>query len=107
MKHRTTFKLEVFPQSWIGRLVAALIAGVLFLLAFFFLAAALVAGAIVAAVVILRIMWLIRKVRRQAAEAVIEGAYSVEPKERLTAGVATDTASKQPGGGASETGWRE
>jgi predicted lipid-binding transport protein (Tim44 family) len=107
MKHRTTLKLEVLPQSLIGRLIAALIAAVLFLLAFFFLAAALVAGAIVAAVVILRIMWLIRKVRRHAAEAVIEGAYSVERKERLTAGVARDTASKHPDGAASETGRRE
>jgi hypothetical protein len=57
----------------------------------------------VAAVVILRIMWLVRKVWRQAADAVIEGAYSVDRNERLTAGVGTDTASKHPDGAASET----
>lgn len=107
MRQRTTLKLEVVPQTWIGRLIAALIAVVLFLLAFFFLAVALIAGAIVAAVVILRILWVIRKARRQAAEAVIEGAYSVDPKEVLTDGVATDTASKQPAGAARDTERRE
>lgn len=82
----------VLPTSWIGRLIAALLAIALAVAGLFFIAFALMAAAIVAAIVAARMWWVFRKLRAQQNAQVIEGAYSVELEQ--TQAIEPDTASR-------------
>ena len=83
---------RVLPASWVGRVIATLMAVTLAVIGFFFVAFALIAAAIVAAVVAARMWWVFRKLRAQQNAQVIEGAYSVEVEQ--TQAIESDTASR-------------
>ncbi len=84
MNYRTQIPADIVPRSWLGRLIAVLIAAGLAVVGLFFIAFALVAAAGVAVIVVARIWWVSRKLRARQDNVVIEGAYSVEP-ERIQA----------------------
>lgn len=78
MSYRKRIPTGVVPQTWLGRVAAALIAASLAVIGLFFLVFALVAATLIAGLVIARIWWVSRKLRAQRDASVIEGAYSVE-----------------------------
>jgi predicted lipid-binding transport protein (Tim44 family) len=78
MSYRKRIPTGVIPQTWLGRVAAALIAASLAVIGLFFLVFALVAATLIAVLVIARIWWVSRKLRAQRDASVIEGAYSVE-----------------------------
>jgi len=83
MTYQKQISAGVLPASWVGRLIAALIAASLALVGLFFIAFALVAAGVLAAVVAVRIWWVIRRLRAQRDSNVIEGSYSVAPGHAL------------------------
>ena len=78
MIYRSRISSALIPKTWLGRVVAALIAGSLAVVGLFFLAFALVAAALIAGVVLVRIWWTLRKLRAQRDASVFEGSYSIE-----------------------------
>ena len=78
MSYRKRIPAGMIPQTWLGRVAAALIAASLAVIGLFFLVFALVAATLIAVLVIARIWWVSRKLRAQRDASVIEGAYSVE-----------------------------
>lgn len=78
--HRTLF--YGFPRTWLGRAVGGLLAAALVVSAFFFLFFfALVAGVLVMS---LRLLWIGRKAKIRATRDVLDGEYSVEPRDEHT-----------------------
>jgi len=78
MSYRSRIPAGVVPQTWLGRLAAALIAASLAVIGLFFLVFALIVATLIAALVVARIWWVSRKLRAKRDASVIEGAYSVE-----------------------------
>jgi hypothetical protein len=78
MNYQTRIPTGVFPDTWIGRVIATLVAAGLAVVGLFFVAFALTAAAVVAAIVVARIWWVSRKLRVQRDKDVIEGSYSIE-----------------------------
>jgi hypothetical protein len=70
-----------FPQTWLGRVVASVLATALLVLAFFFVVIFLLVAGVVIVGISLRLLWRARQVRGQAPQNILEGEYSVEPKE--------------------------
>lgn len=94
-----------FPQTWLGRVLGAILAAALLVAAFFFLFIfLLVLGGVILAV-LLRLLWVVRKAKTQASQDILEGEYSVEPQEeRIPGSSAADIrplpdwgSSRQPG----------
>jgi HAMP domain-containing protein len=71
-----------FPQSWLGRVAGVILTAALLVTAFFFLFFFLLVAGALTLVVCLRLLWRARQVRARAAQEVLEGEYSVEPRER-------------------------
>jgi predicted lipid-binding transport protein (Tim44 family) len=84
MQNQSRISARIFPVTVLGRIVIALIAATLAVVGLFFVAFALVAAAIVAAIVAIRIWWVMRKIRAQRDDGVIEGTYSTEPDQALS-----------------------
>lgn len=89
-KRSTLSVVSVAPRTWFGRLVTAIVACGLVVLAVFFFTFFLAVFSILAAVIITRIVWAQRQSRRKATERVIDVEYSVEkpeaePQEQATA----------------------
>jgi len=81
MNYQTQIPSNVLPATWIGRVIAALIAASIAVVGLFFFAFALLAAALIAAIVAARIWWISRKLRARRDQDVIEGSYSVEPEQ--------------------------
>ncbi len=78
---------DPLPKTFLGRVLAALAAVALIVVAVFFLTIALAIAGIVLAVTVLRAMWLLHRARRSAAppaaaNETIEVEYSVVVDER-------------------------
>lgn len=73
--------LDIVPRTFLGRVLAALVALVVIVLGFFFLAIALAVAAVVVFVAVVRVMWLLHRARREADRRrdsrTIEVEYSV------------------------------
>ena len=78
MDHQTQTPPKLLPATWLGRLIAVLVASALAVVGLFFVAFALIAAVIVVAIVVARIWWVSRKMRTARNKDVIEGSYSVE-----------------------------
>lgn len=78
MNYKTRSPAGILPRSWLGRLLATLVATGLAVVGFFFLVVAMIGAALIAAVVIARIWWIARKLRARRDANVLEGTYSVE-----------------------------
>jgi membrane protein implicated in regulation of membrane protease activity len=82
------FVIQVVPQSWLGRGLAAITGILLVVLAlFFFFALFLVFGAVVLAalsVVLIRLIWGTWHTRARMSDEIIDGEYSVENRENVT-----------------------
>jgi hypothetical protein len=82
MTQRIKIQSFGFPQTWLGRLVAGILAAALLVLAIFFFFVFLVVAGVVILGISLRLLWRARKFRKQASEDVLEGEYSVEPERQ-------------------------
>ncbi len=71
-----------FPQTWLGRVAGSVLAVALLVSAFFFLVFFLVVAGVLILGVALRLLWRARQIRAQASQDVLEGEYSVEPREK-------------------------
>jgi hypothetical protein len=71
------------PGAWLARVAAVIIGAGLLVVGFFFLTAALIAGVLIAGVIGARVWWTLRRLRREAADEIVEGEYSVVARERL------------------------
>ena len=85
MNYQTRIPGSLLPTTWMGRLIATIVAAALRVAGLFFVAFALVAAAVLALVVAVRIWWVVRKLRTQRDNEVIEGSYSIEsePTQRI------------------------
>ena len=94
MNDQTRIPAGVIPATWLGRLVATLIAVGLAVIGLFFLAFALIAAALLATLMIARIWWIARKLRARRDAGVIEGSYVVEAESKpaLQAGTVDSVA---------------
>ena len=70
-----------FPQTWLGRVVGTILTVALLVSAFFFLVFFLVAAGVLILGISLRLPWRARQIRAQASRDILEGEYSVEPRE--------------------------
>ena len=71
-----------FPQTWLGRVAGSVLAVALLVSAFFFLVFFLVAAGVLILGISLRLLWRARQIRARASQDVLEGEYSVEPREK-------------------------
>lgn len=78
MNSQTQIPGNILPASWLGRVIATLVAASVAVVGLFFFAFALVAAAVLAIIVAVRIWWVSRKLRARRDQDVIEGSYSVE-----------------------------
>lgn len=81
MNYQSRISASLLPTTWIGRLIATIVAASVAVVGLFFLAFALVAAALLATIVAVRIGWLLRKLRMQRNKDVIEGSYSIESEK--------------------------
>jgi predicted lipid-binding transport protein (Tim44 family) len=79
--YQTRLTGGVLPTTWMGRLVATIMASALAVAGVFFVAFALTAAAVIATIIALRVWWILRKSRMQRDDHVIEGSYSVESEQ--------------------------
>ncbi|MCE9642586.1 MAG: hypothetical protein K8S22_20910 [Betaproteobacteria bacterium] len=78
MNSQTQIPGNILPATWVGRVIATLVAASIAVVGLFFFVFALVAAAVLAIIVAARIWWVSRKLRAQRDQDVIEGSYSVE-----------------------------
>lgn len=70
--------VQLLPRTWLGRSLAVLIAAGLVLVGVFFFVLFLVTAGIVTAALALRLLWIHRRLKREPAQSVLEGEYTVE-----------------------------
>ena len=92
MNHQTQIPPRFLPSTWVGRVIAAVVAASLAVVGLFFITFALIVAGVFAAVVAIRIWWVIRKLRAQRDNDVIEGSYSVASEQALPVPPANSTS---------------
>lgn len=81
MTQRIGTRFYVFPQTFLGRVAAGVLAAALLVSAFFFLFVFLLVAGVLILGIALRLLWRSRQVRAEASQEVLEGEYSVEQRE--------------------------
>jgi hypothetical protein len=81
MTLRIDTKTYGFPQTWLGRIVGGVLAMGLLILAFFFIFLFLVTAGILILGIALRLLWIRNRLRTHTSHDVIEGEYSVDPRD--------------------------
>jgi hypothetical protein len=70
-----------FSQTWLGRVVGSILAVALLVSAFFFLFIVLLVAGVLILGISMRLLLRARQVKAHAPHDVLEGEYSVEPRE--------------------------
>ena len=83
MNSQTQIPGNILPATWVGRVIATLVAASIAVVGLFFFAFALIAATVLAIIIAARIWWVSRKLRAQRDDGVIEGSYSVETEQTL------------------------
>jgi hypothetical protein len=81
MTQRIGTQIYGFPQTWLGRVVGAILAAAMVVSAFFFLFFFLLVAGILILGISLRLLWMAKLARHRASQDVLDGEYSVEPRE--------------------------
>jgi hypothetical protein len=79
-----------FPQTWLGRVVGSVLAAALFGSAFFFLFIFLLIAGVLILGTSMRLLWRAGRVRKQASQDILEGEYSVEPRDEAVRSLPAD-----------------
>ena len=87
LKQSDEIFVQIVPQTWLGRALAAIGGALLVILGLFFFTLFLAAGAVILAVVLARVFWQAQRIKKHMSDQVIEGEYSVQDD--------TDQANKQ------------
>ena len=74
-------QFQGFPQTWLGRVVGSILAVALVVSAFFFLLFFLVVTGVLILGISLRLLWKVKQARNRASQEILEGEYSVEPRD--------------------------
>ena len=78
LKSNEEIVINIVPKTWYGRVLSAIVIGLMFLMAYFVFTLFLIVGSVLAIILMARILWVFRKSKKNNSENIVDVEISIE-----------------------------